>query len=214
MTTFYVDADEDGHGSTAMTTIACAAPAGFVAVGDDCDDACSTCHPANTEETHCDGLDDDCDMALDEGVMTTWYRDCDHDGFGQPSAFDAPRCARPTLAPIGCPDGSWTTLEPVGTDLDCADREPRAFPGQTEYFGTAINGAHAGPDFDFDCDGAESELHGPFLCTGSPTIMYRCASGWAAVGSVACGAEQTYRTCGSPSSCAGTSTSTVRQVCR
>ena len=30
----------------------------------------------------CDGLDNDCDTQIDEGLAQTWYADSDGDGFG------------------------------------------------------------------------------------------------------------------------------------
>jgi len=44
----------------------------------------------------CNGIDDDCDLATDEGVLLTYYRDSDGDGFGAlampTTACSAPRC--------------------------------------------------------------------------------------------------------------------------
>ncbi len=50
-------------------------------VGEDCDDADATAFPGGTEI--CDGIDNDCDDAVDEEVGTqTGYADADADGFG------------------------------------------------------------------------------------------------------------------------------------
>jgi len=63
---FYRDTDRDSHGDPTVVVSACNAPDGFVAIGDDCDDACNTCHPAGTEV--CDGvLDEDCVGGVDDG---------------------------------------------------------------------------------------------------------------------------------------------------
>jgi hypothetical protein len=58
-TLFYRDADEDGYGNVNLTASACSAPAGYVSIFGDCNDADGSVHPG-AEET-CDGIDNDCD---------------------------------------------------------------------------------------------------------------------------------------------------------
>lgn len=94
----------------------------------------------------CNTVDDDCDGMTDEGVTTRYFRDEDDDGYGSPSDFvDA--CSLPS----GYLESS--------TNMDCADQDARAFPGQTMFFNIAIVGSReAGfPAFDFDCSGVEKE---------------------------------------------------------
>jgi hypothetical protein len=62
--TWSADTDGDGHGDPAASMSACAAPAGHVAVGDDCDDTQPLVRPGGTEV--CDGLDNDCASATTE----------------------------------------------------------------------------------------------------------------------------------------------------
>jgi hypothetical protein len=62
---WHADADGDGYGDPAATTLACTAPAGFVASASDCDDTDPAIHPGAAEV--CDGLDDDCDTVIDNG---------------------------------------------------------------------------------------------------------------------------------------------------
>jgi len=62
--TFYLDADNDGHGLSSSTILACSAPAGYSSLSDDCDDADSARYPGNAEV--CDGKDNDCDGDVDE----------------------------------------------------------------------------------------------------------------------------------------------------
>ncbi len=57
------DLDGDGFGA-GDPVLACAAPAGHVAEGGDCDDARGDVHPGASEG--CDGRDNDCDGAVDE----------------------------------------------------------------------------------------------------------------------------------------------------
>ena len=65
--TFYGDSDEDGFGNVYDTVQACAAPEGYVANADDCNDLDDRISPSATEQ--CDGVDNDCDPSTsDAGV--------------------------------------------------------------------------------------------------------------------------------------------------
>lgn len=65
--TWYVDADGDGVGATEV--IACDAPAGTVSRAGDCDDGDATISPDAAEL--CNAVDDNCDLAVDEGFVDT-----------------------------------------------------------------------------------------------------------------------------------------------
>ena len=67
--TWYRDADRDGYGCDLETQVACVQPAGFVAMGSDCNDATALVSPGGLET--CDGVDEDCDTAIDDGVGCT-----------------------------------------------------------------------------------------------------------------------------------------------
>lgn len=82
ITTWYVDADGDGYGNSGLSLDRCQAPANFVSRGGDCNDADPTTFPGRTEV--CDARDNNCDGTIDEGVKSTFYRDADGDGFGDP----------------------------------------------------------------------------------------------------------------------------------
>ena len=82
----------------------------------DCNDNAAAINPAATEV--CDGIDNDCDGSTDEGVQTTYYRDMDGDGFGNPS--------NTTLA-CSLPSGYVTN------NTDCDDNDALGFPGQVWY---------------------------------------------------------------------------------
>ncbi len=64
MGTWYGDADGDGFGDPAVTTIGCEAPSGYVQNASDCDDTSAIRYPGAAEA--CDGVDNDCDEAVDE----------------------------------------------------------------------------------------------------------------------------------------------------
>lgn len=63
-TIFYQDSDLDGYGDPLVTTEACTAPSGYVADNTDCDDSAISVHPMAFEA--CNGIDDNCDGAVDE----------------------------------------------------------------------------------------------------------------------------------------------------
>ncbi len=100
---------------------------------DDCDDNDGAIHPGAIEV--CDGADNDCDAAVDEGggQGVLYYADADGDGYGSPAAMQR-AC---TL-----PDGYATTA------TDCDDADSAIHPGAQEV--CAAEGAGAA---DEDCDG-------------------------------------------------------------
>lgn len=58
---------------------------GFSLDNSDCNDADSTIHVGAPEI--CNGVDDDCNGAIDEGLLQTYYADSDGDGFGWAALF-------------------------------------------------------------------------------------------------------------------------------
>ncbi|MFN4290912.1 MAG: putative metal-binding motif-containing protein [Permianibacter sp.] len=71
------DVDGDGFGDHRAQNVS---NAGVLIAGVDCDDRCRGVHP-NAPEV-CNGIDDNCDGTIDEGVQISLYRDQDNDGFG------------------------------------------------------------------------------------------------------------------------------------
>ena len=78
--TFYVDADGDGHGNDNFPLEACVQPENYVVSNQDCDDGNEFVSP-DMEES-CDGIDNNCDGEIDEGVQINFFVDADGDGFG------------------------------------------------------------------------------------------------------------------------------------
>ena len=68
-TTWYEDFDGDGFGDASSTLSDCTQPSGFVSDDTDCDDNDATVFPGATEV--CNGIDDDCDGQIDEGMNCT-----------------------------------------------------------------------------------------------------------------------------------------------
>ncbi|MEQ8459910.1 MAG: MopE-related protein [Sandaracinaceae bacterium] len=62
---WYADGDADGYGAGPAVTMACANPGGLSETSDDCNDGNAGINPGATET--CDGVDQDCDGATDEG---------------------------------------------------------------------------------------------------------------------------------------------------
>ena len=112
----YADGDDDGF-----------------AACEDCDDTAASVHPDATER--CDGIDNNCDLAIDEGGALgelTWYADADADTFGDP---------RTTTAACAAPSGY------VADNTDCDDTSALALPGGVEVC----------DGLDNDCDGDHDE---------------------------------------------------------
>src|SRR6185436_8766437 len=57
---------------------------GFTEADGDCDDRNGGVYPGATEA--CDGLDNDCNDKVDDGITRQFYADTDGDGFGDPDA--------------------------------------------------------------------------------------------------------------------------------
>ena len=158
--TWYRDADGDGYGDEAVAAIACAAPSGYAAEPGDCDDgdpgahpgAVEVCDAAGTDED-CDGLSDDDDPDLDTSTTTTWYRDIDEDGYGNP-VLTRQTCAQPAGY--------------VADDTDCDDLDATIHPGAAEVCDAAGT--------DEDCDGLTDD-DDPDLDPASAETFYADGDG-------------------------------------
>mgnify|MGYP001478139391 CR=1 FL=1 len=137
MTVWYADLDGDGHPGTSLTLTACTAPAGYGAESTDCNDLDATAFPGATEL--CDGVDNDCDTDIDEGVTSTWYEDGDGDSYG-----DSSSTVEACFAPLGY----------VANRDDCNDDEPAVRPGGIEVCDGLDNDCSG--DIDGDAVDAES----------------------------------------------------------
>jgi hypothetical protein len=111
---YWADLDGDGHGDGPAIE-SCAIPDGFSATDDDCDDTDPTRAPSLPEL--CNGIDDNCDGSIDEGLMSAFYIDADADGFGA------------GLPVYSCEAPSGT----AATATDCDDGHGGVYPGAAEF---------------------------------------------------------------------------------
>jgi hypothetical protein len=134
-TVWTADADADGFGDDATRVSSCTRPTtggvDWVDVGGDCNDVQDSIHPGAAER--CDGVDQDCDGAIDDEPIDglEYYRDADGDGFGTP------------VDPVHV----CSTMPPAHTvvnDDDCNDMSASVRPGLPEIPGNSV---------DENCDG-------------------------------------------------------------
>ena len=128
----FMDSDGDGWGDPLDVLMACEAQTGRVPDDTDCDDTLPGVFPGAAE--YCNDIDDDCDLAIDEGEAQDalrWNLDDDGDGYGGPSEVKA--CSAPTGF--------------VGNADDCDDTDTAIHPTADEYCN----------EVDDDCDNAVDE---------------------------------------------------------
>jgi hypothetical protein len=107
---------------------------GFTVLDGDCDDSDPSVNPAADE--FCNGIDDDCDLQVDEDAVdgSPWWPDADADTYGDASATPVFACNPP-------PDT-------VDNGDDCDDENPDVHPAAIETCGNGI---------DDNCDGRIDE---------------------------------------------------------
>ena len=153
--TWYIDHDADGFGSSDYTLAACAQPSGYVDNDQDCDDNAEQAFPGGVEV--CDGLDNDCDGNIDPASASdaaTWYADNDSDGFGDPSTTQI-ACEEPTgySADASDCDDSDADVNPDGTEL--CDGQDNDCDGDTDE-DSAADASTWYIDYDSDGYGSSS----------------------------------------------------------
>ncbi len=129
----YADRDLDGFGA-GEPTAGCSLLEGYTRTGLDCDDSRAEVNPAAVES--CNGIDDDCDLQLDEPGASgevDWYLDADGDGYGATGSEPERAC--------GPPEGYASAAS------DCDDGDPAISPSAAEVGNDGI---------DQDCSGSDA----------------------------------------------------------
>jgi alpha-tubulin suppressor-like RCC1 family protein len=114
---FYKDLDRDGY-TDGTTSVGCSAPQGYVlsTLLGDCNDEDNQINPGKTEI--CDGIDNNCNGLIDEGVKLVFYKDLDGDGYTDGTTQ------------VGCSAPSGYVLS--ATSGDCNDNDPNINPARAE----------------------------------------------------------------------------------
>ena len=130
--TWYRDGDNDRY-SNGIRTESCNRPNGFklaselIALSGDCDDTNAAINPGAVEV--CDGVDNNCNGQIDEGVTHTWYRDGDNDRYS--NGIRTESCNRP--------DGFKLASELIALSVDCNDTNAAINPGAIEIKNNGID---------------------------------------------------------------------------
>ncbi|MBK7426240.1 MAG: T9SS type A sorting domain-containing protein [Saprospiraceae bacterium] len=143
--TYYPDLDGDGYGTGAGQSLCEDPGTGYASLGGDCNDGNAAINPGATEV--CDGIDNDCDSQIDEGLtFLTYYPDLDGDGYGTGAGQSL--CEDPGTG--------YATL-----GGDCKDGNAAINPGATEVCDNEDN----------DCDGLFDTNDPSLIDNTSPTVI-------------------------------------------
>ncbi|MCB9745318.1 MAG: putative metal-binding motif-containing protein [Alphaproteobacteria bacterium] len=137
---------------------------------EDCDDQDPGVNPDSVEV--CDGVDNNCDGVIDEGVTSTWYADQDGDGYGDSEAATE-ACEAPeghVEADGDCDDGD-AAYHPGAAEDDCADPNDYNCDGSVGFADNDGDGwaaceecddtdAAISPDATEVCDGLDNDCDG------------------------------------------------------
>ena len=165
-----VGADSDGSDSDGSDSDAVVDNDGDgVPAEEDCDDDDATTYPGAAEL--CDGKDNSCDGAIDEGAQSSFYTDGDADGYGAGEAILACEAPSGAAARDGDCDDADPRYNPGAAEADCADPNDYNCDGSTGFADTDGDGfaacqecddadAAVNPDATEVCDGLDNNCDG------------------------------------------------------
>jgi len=151
--TFYQDADKDAWGVTSAAQCACNASGNFTAAqAGDCNDQNPNVKPGAQEV--CNGVDDNCNGAIDTDAVgaATWYADADGDGYGTQSSM------------LLCSPSGVFKAKQAG---DCNDQNAGIHPAAADV----CNGV------DDNCNGGVDDGPAATLCPNIPNGAPSCQAG-------------------------------------
>ncbi len=123
LTTYYLDNDGDGFGG-ATTSPACNLPAGYAAMGGDCNDNDPNINPRPSTVELCDGIDNNCDDTLDPATCS-----CTN-GQTQICGTNVGACQQGTQT---CSSGSWgVCINQIAPTAEICDSLDNNCDGQTD----------------------------------------------------------------------------------
>ena len=158
------DLDGDGYGAN-VQLIQCDQPAGYVMNELDCDDTEEFAWTGAIEI--CDGVDNNCDGDVDEGVLLSWYLDYDQDGYGDNDS-----------AQMACTAPSALYVSEGG---DCDDTDG-ALSGNPEGCDNLDRNCDGLIDNDQDQDGFSDMTCGGWDCDDNNAAIYPEQGGECAMG--------------------------------
>ncbi len=117
-----------------------------------------TCVPGSPQTEICDGLDNDCDGQIDEGVLNTYYRDADADTYGNP-AISIQACTPPPGY--------------VTNNLDCNDNDPVIGPCSSNIVWDYENYHAVGNACYYTSTCDSYDMYGPPLPVNASASVYK-----------------------------------------
>ncbi|MEC7985497.1 MAG: MopE-related protein [Myxococcota bacterium] len=165
VSTWSIDYDGDGYGSSTFTLIQCDQPNGYIMDDSDCDD---TDMAVNSDATEiCDGIDNNCngdvdddDVAIDTTTHRTYYYDGDADEYGDDDVF---------VMACDAPDSTY-----VSAGGDCDDSNDLYHPNANLACDGSDYDCDGNVDNDADGDGYADQSCGGTDCDDDDPDVYQC----------------------------------------